>query len=313
MARRKKDLQFGESLLMNNRTYLQYYNRLTELAVSMFEWKNLPDSVDARFLELCLYQEGMCVFFKDDVMGYLALQCTIGGQLNVYRIPIERRAWAQNGYQIELDESNSVIIFNNFLHTNSILDIEMFSKRLYNLDRAIDVNANAQKTPVLILCDETERLTMINLYKQYEGNEPFIFGNKALNTKGLTVLKTDAPYVADKLYQLKTQIWNEALTYLGISNTNIVKKERMISDEVTRNMGGVIASRYSRLEMRRQCAEQINKMFGLNIEVDYREDFREMDDELMLAGDTGGNEKHITAMDVRTNTNYKIGKDGVII
>lgn len=313
MSKRRKDLQFCESALMNNRTYLQYYNRLTELAVSMFDWVNLPDTIDARFLELCLFGDGMCVFFKDEVLGFLALQTTIGGQLDVYRIPIKRKAWAQNGYQIDLDESNSVLIFNNFLHTNSLLDIEMFSKRLYNLDRAIDVNANAQKTPVLIMCDETERLTMKNLYKQYEGNEPFIFGNKALNAKGLTVLKTDAPYVADKLYQLKTQIWNEALTYLGISNTNIVKKERMISDEVTRNMGGVIASRYSRLEARRQAAEQINKMFGLNIEVNYREDFREMDDELMLSGDTGGDEKHLTAIDTRTRTDYTLDKDGNII
>ena len=313
MPKRKRDLQFMESAMMNNRTYLQYYNRLTELAVSMFEWENLPDTVDARFLELCLFGDGMCVFFKDEVLGYLALQTTIGGELNVYRIPVKRRAWAQNGYQIDLNEDNSVLIFNNFLHTNSLLDIEMFSKRLYNLDRAIDVNANAQKTPVLIMCDETERLTMKNLYKQYEGNEPFIFGNKALNAKGLSVLKTDAPYVADKLYQLKTQIWNEALTYLGISNTNIVKKERMISDEITRNMGGVIASRYSRLEARRQAANQINKMFGLNIEVNYREDFRELDDELMFSGDTGGDEKHITAVDTRTNTSYTIGKDGVIV
>lgn len=313
MPKRKRDLQFGESAMMNNRTYIQYYNRLTELAISMFEWDNLPDTVDARFLELCLFSDGMSVFFKDEVLGYLSLQTMIGGDLNVYRIPNERRAYAQNGYNIELNQDNSVLIFNNFLHTNSLLDIENFAKRLYNLDRAIDVNANAQKTPVLIICDETERLTMKNLYKQYEGNEPFIFGNKALNTKGLTVLKTDAPYVADKLYQLKTQIWNEALTYLGISNTNIVKKERMISDEVTRNMGGVIASRYSRLEARRQAAEQINRMFGLNIEVNYREDFRELDDELMLAGDTGGDEKHVTAVDVRTNTKYDIDEKGVII
>lgn len=313
MAKRRKDLQFMESAYMNNRTYLQYYNRLTELAVSMFDWENLPDTIDARFLELCLFGDGMCVFFKDDVLGFLALQCMIGGPLNVYRIPIQRKAFAQNGYQMELNEDNSVIIFNNFLHTNSQLDVEMFSKRLYNLDRAIDVNANAQKTPVLIICDENERLTMKNLYKQYEGNEPFIFGNKALNTKELKVLKTDAPYVADKLYQLKTQIWNEALTYLGISNTNITKKERMISDEVIRNMGGVIASRYSRLEARRQAADQINKMFGLNIEVSYREDFREMDDELMLTGDTGNHEKHITAVDYRTKTHYEKDREGNIV
>lgn len=276
---RKRDLQFCESAYMNNRTYLQYYNRLTELAISMFEWQNLPKTVDPRFIEMCLFGDGMCVFFQDEVLGYLSLQCMIGGKLNVYRIPMERKAYATNGYQRELDETNSVIIFNNYLHTNSMLDVEMFSKRLYNLDRAIDVNANAQKTPVLIQCDESQRLTMKNLYKQYEGNEPFIFGSKGLDANGLKVLQTGAPYVADKLYQLKTQIWNEALTYLGISNINVVKKERMITDEVTRNQGGTVASRYSRLESRREACKKINEMFGLNIWVDYREDFQDIDEQ----------------------------------
>ena len=276
---RKRDLQFCESAYMNNRTYLQYYNRLTELAISMFEWQNLPETIDQRFLEMCLFSDGMCIFFQDEVLGYLSLQCMIGGKLNVYRIPMERRAYATNGYQRELDGTNSVIIFNNYLHTNSMLDVEMFSKRLYNLDRAIDVNANAQKTPVLIQCDESQRLTMKNLYKQYEGNEPFIFGSKGLDANGLKVLQTGAPYVADKLYELKTQIWNEALTYLGISNINVVKKERMITDEVTRNQGGTVASRYSRLESRRQACKQINEMFGLNIWVDYREDFKDIEEQ----------------------------------
>lgn len=276
---RKRDTQFGESAYMNNRTYMQYYNRLTELALSMFEWKNLPETVDQRFLEMCLFSDGMCVFFEDEVLGYLGLRCMIGGRLNVYQIPTDRKAYATNGYQKDLNGQNSVIIFNNYLHTNSMLDIEMFSKRLYNLDRAIDVNANAQKTPVLIQCDESQRLTMKNLYKQYEGNEPFIFGSKGLDANGLKVLQTGAPYVADKLYELKTQIWNEALTYLGISNINVVKKERMITDEVTRNQGGTVASRYSRLESRRQACKQINEMFGLDIWVEYREDFQDVEEQ----------------------------------
>lgn len=273
---RKRDTQFGESAYMNNRTYMQYYNRLTELALSMFEWKNLPKTVDARYLEMCLFSDGMCVFFEDEVLGYLGLRCMIGGRLNVYQIPTDRKAYATNGYQKELDGTNSVIIFNNYLHTNSMLDVEMFSKRLYNLDRAIDVNANAQKTPILIQCDETQRLTMKNLYKQYEGNEPFLFGSKGLDVNGIKVLQTGAPYVADKLYELKTQLWNEALTYLGISSINTIKKERMITDEVTRSQGGTVASRYSRLESRRQACNQINEMFGLNIWVDYREDFQDL-------------------------------------
>lgn len=274
----KKDRQFWESAGMNNGTYKQYYNRLVELAISMFEWKNLPDSVDARFLELCLFVDGQAIFFYDEELGYLTLQNAMNGGFNVYRIPVNRRAYAVNGYNRELNENNSVIIFNNYLHTNSQLDAVMFAKRLYNLDRAIDVNANAMKTPIIIKCDESQRLTMLNLYKQYDGNEPYIFGDKAINTNAIQVFKTDAPYVADKLYQLKTQIWNEALTYLGISNINVQKKERLITDEVTRNQGGTIASRYSRLNARRDACKQINAMFGLDIWCDYREDYQTIED-----------------------------------
>ena len=243
----------------------------------MFEWKNLPDTVDPRFLELTLFTDGQAVFFRDEVMGYLALQNALGGEFDVYRIPKNRRAFAVNGYQKQLDESDSVIIYNNYLHTNSMLDVRMFANRLYNLDRAIDVNANAQKTPILLLCDESERLSLENLYAQYDGNKPVIKGTRALNPNDITCINTGAPFVADKLYQLKTQIWNEALTYLGISNLNIQKKERLVSDEVTRNLGGTMASRYSRLEARKDACRQINKLFGLDLDVEYREDYNELE------------------------------------
>lgn len=279
MGRRKHDI-FDESMILNNLTYRQYLNRLTELAISMFEWKNLPKTVDARYLELHLFETGCMVYFKDEVIGDLCLDCIVNGRLDVYGNPLLRRAYSgYNNYQKLLKYNNSVIIWNNYLHSNSILDVEMFARRLYNIDRIIDINANAQKTPVLVLGNEKQRLTLLNLYKEYDGNAPFIFGDKNLDINALKALSTNAPYVCDKLYQLKTQIWNEALTYLGISNINIQKKERLITDEVTRNQGGTIASRYSRLETRRQAVEKINEMFGTNIEVNYREDFQQVDDD----------------------------------
>ena len=265
-----------ESALLNNRTYLQYYNRLLELAINMYEWKNLPDSVDERFLEMTLISDGMAVFFRDDVLGELCLQCTIGGELDVYRIPIERTAYATNGYQMRLNSQNSVIIFNNYTHTNSMLDVEMYARRLYEIERTIDVNVKSQKTPLIVRATENQRLTMKNLYMQYDGNEPFIFGDNNLDMDAIKVLPTNAPYVADKLNILKRQIWNEALTYLGIENSNTEKKERLVSDEVNSNLGGVAAQRFCRLNARRKAAEQINKMFGLNIEVDFREEVKEM-------------------------------------
>lgn len=266
-----KDLEFNNSLLHNEMSYLQYYDRLTDIGLNCFKWNNLPDTVDERFMELALFENGKAIFFKDDVLGYLCLQTKIGGQLNVYRIPIDRTAYASNGYNMKLTDKNSVLIFNNRIHTPSKLDVEIFAQRLYNLDRTIDVNVNGQKTPIAILCDENQRLTMKNLYMQYEGNQPFIFGGKELDVKAIQTINTGAPYVSDKLYELKREYWNEALTYLGVANVQNAKKERLITDEVEKTMGGVFASRLSRLNERQEACKKINDMFGLNISVEFND------------------------------------------
>ena len=278
MSRRRNKTLFEESLMLNNQSYIQYVNRLTELSISMFEWKNLPPTIDRRYIELELFKNGSVVYFNDDVIGDLCLDCICSGRLDVYGEPYIRRAYSRyNQYQKMLKSNNSVIVWNNYLRTNSVLDVEIFSRRLWLIDRIIDVNVNAQKTPVLVQGTEKQRLTLINLYKEFDGNTPFIFGDKNLDLNALKAIRTDAPYISDKLNQLKTQIWNEALTYLGISNINIQKKERLITDEVTRNQGGTVASRYSRLDCRRMAVDKINAMFGTNIEVNYREDFQSID------------------------------------
>lgn len=288
MARNQgQNRNFWESAKINNATFRTYFDRLTELSISMFKWKNLPPTIDARFLELALFGDGKAVFFMDEDLGYLALRCMIGGLWNVYNVPTERTAYATNGYQMRLDMDNSVLIYNNMIRTNSTLMVELYSRRLWDIDRTIDINVKSQKTPIFLQCSESQRLTLKNLYMKYEGNEPFIFGDKSINLDDIRVLSTQAPYVADKLYQIKAQIWNEALTYLGISNINIQKKERLITDEVQRNQGGTLASRLSRLKARQQACEEINRMFGLDIWCDYNEEisFTSVEPTLQEEGD----------------------------
>lgn len=272
MARRRKKTFFEESARLNNQAYTYYLTRFSELALSVFKWENLPDTVDERFLELTLYTDGQAVFFRDEVLGELCLQCAVNGPFDVYRIPIRRRAYAANGYQKNLTNKDSVIIWNNKLHTNTEPDMMVFARRLWDLDRTMDVNARAQKTPVFVQGPEEQRLTLLNLYKEYDGNAPVIFGDKNLNVEGFKSISTQAPFVGLDLYQLKTQIWNEALTYLGISNLTVQKKERVNTDEVTRSMGGTLVSRNARLEARKKAAEEINKMFDLDISVHFKED-----------------------------------------
>lgn len=288
MGRRKRT-NFEDSATTNTLTYMQYLRRLMELSMSMFEWKNLPRTVDPRYIELRLFETGSVVFFKDDVLGELCLDCIQQGNFDVYGNPITRRAYScYNNYQKVLSNKDSVIIWNNYLRTNSVTDIQLYAKRLWDLDRSVDVNAKAQKTPILIQCNEKQKLSMKNLYMQYDGNTPVIFADNNIDINGVKVISTQAPYVADKLYQLKNQIWNEALTYLGISNLNINKQERLITDEVSSSQGSTISSRYSRLECRRQAVDKINKMFGLDIEVDYRKDYQDIDLDLPSGDDMIG-------------------------
>lgn len=279
---------FIDSLVLNNATYDFYYMRLKELAISVFDWQNLPDSVDPRYLELELFEKGTAIFFKDEDLSlfgkpstYLCLQCMQNGSFDVYRNPINRTAIGNNGYNKKLDSSDSVIIYNNLLRTNSSEVIKQYAYRLYLTQRAIDVNINAQKTPIIIQCDESQRLTLKNLYKQYDGNVPFIFGDRNLDLSGIRVLNTGAPMVATELDIQRVTIWNDALTYLGITNVNIQRRERLLNDEVSRNMGGTISSRYSRLQARQQACEQINDMFGLNIWCEYKDDLRVLDADIM--------------------------------
>lgn len=282
------DRPFWNSARTNNSTFLQYYNRLTDLAISQFEWTNLPPTCDARFLELALFADGMAVFFKDEILGYLTLQTMIGGPLDVYRIPIIRRAYASNGYNMELDNTNSVLIFNNNLHINSLLDIEMYAWRLYEIQRAIDVNVKGQKTPKVLTCEESQRLTLVNLMKKYDGNQPFIFGKKGL-AQQLETLDISTPYVSDKLQVLKQLVWDEAMTYLGISNSNTDKRERLNTAEIRTSMGDVEAQRYTRLSERERACDKINAMFGLNVGVRYRQVIPKMKEAMVdeITGEPG--------------------------
>lgn len=276
--RRKARTLFDDSIFKNLYTYEQYADLFTEIAVSSFKWNNVPNTIDTRFIEIGLYENKSMIYFTDEVMGDLCLKCILGGQLDVYNIPLDRRAYASNGYQKNLDRNNSVIIWDNMLHYGTSNKMEIYAKRLSNLDTIIDINCNAQKTPILLKGTQQQRLSLINAYEKYDGNQPVMFGTENFlegNENAFTVFKTDCPYVADKLYELKVNLWNEALTYLGVASSVIQKKERMIKDEVNRLQGGVMANRYSRLNARQQACEEINRMFGTNMSVEFRDIFEQ--------------------------------------
>lgn len=153
---KNKNAPFISSMYENKRTYRLYLDQILEIAIARYKWNGLPDTVDERFLELTLCgRNGASLFFLDDDIGHLALPCTLGGRWNVYNIPIDRRAYATNGYQATRDDTNSVIIYANQLHNGmSIYNrLNQYAKDLYLIDSVIMINVNAQKTPLMLLAD----------------------------------------------------------------------------------------------------------------------------------------------------------------
>lgn len=270
MGRRRKKTGFEESLQENQKAYWRYWNQLAELAMGCFKWHGLPDMVEPRTIENALCRSGKVVYFDDEVMGNLCLEFSDGGRFDVNGYPILRRAYSYyNNYYRLLKPSNSIIIYNNLTRTNTWYAISQFARRLYMYDRIADVNVNAQKTPIALVANENERLSVLNAYKEFDGNAPVLFLTDKFDMNSINVLTTGAPYVADKIWYQKQQVYNEALTFLGIRNVNQSKKERMVTAEVDIANIDANYNRTVKLECRRTAVEKINKMFGTHIEVEF--------------------------------------------
>lgn len=263
-------------LMLNNLTFFDYYDRLKNYAINMFEWINLPDTIDARYLELTLFEQGKVVFFKDETLeSYLCIQGATSGPFDVYNNPTKRKIFASNGYNKNRTSKNSVIIWNNFLRKPTSPTINLYAWRLTNIERAIDININAQKTPILILANENEKFSLKNMYAEYEGNAPVIYASKNLDLNSISSINTTAPFVADKLQLIKNSYWNEVMTFLGLQNTNQDKKERLITDEANAREEQIKQARLNMLDARKEACKLINKMFGLDIDVRFRIDNEE--------------------------------------
>ena len=267
--------KFTDSLLVNDATYIDYLNRFKKIALSIFEWVNLPSSMNARWIERCLYYNGKCALLKDKKYGFINTNCSSAGYINIYGLPTDlecysfeyqerRKLYTGLTNEEKQEDKDAILVLNDWEGTPTSGSMDLFAYRLYEAQRTCDTNIIAQKTPVMVIVDEKQRLMMENLYNQYNGNQPFIFGDKSqLSEEMLRTLDTKAPYIADKVTDYKKEIWNEALTFLGVNNLMIEKKQRMITDEASSNNELINLNLMSFLAPRLEACRQFNELFGL--------------------------------------------------
>lgn len=280
MGKRSQNYKFEDSLVINEETYLDYLNRFRRIALSMFEWVNLPKSMDSRYLEQCLYYTGQASLLFDKKYGFINTKCAGSGYVNIYGLP-DRFNCFSYGYNsmrklyvglnpmlTEAQKENQknyecILVMNNWDRTPTAGSMELFAYRLYMAQRTCDVNISAQRFPVMIRGTKNQRLILENLYNQYNGNQPFIFGDSdQLNEDILKAIDTKAPYVVDKISEYKKEIWNEALTFLGINNIAISKKERLTENESSENNELVNLNLQAMLEPRLRACREFNEKYG---------------------------------------------------
>lgn len=275
MGKNGYKLKPNQSTITNTVLFNDYFTRLQNIAMNIYKWDNLPDTVSERFIELQLFSRGYCLYFNDDVIGNAALACTLAGDFDIYGIPVTRRPFAVNGYTATRTNKDSVLIFNNTLMTPTINTIIIYARKLANIDGTIMTNINALKTPCIITCNEKQKLTLKNLYEQYQGNMPVIFGDNTLNIDGINVINTGAPTVFPDMQTEKEKIYNECLAYLGVPVSQI-KKERLVAQEALISFSEIEANQNTQLCERQRAVEKINKMFGTNISVSVNLEFLQL-------------------------------------
>lgn len=267
--------ELTDAVLVNDLTYIDYLERFKKIAMSIFEWVNLPDSCDARYLEKCLYYLGMASLLKTELYGFINTKCTAGSELNIYGLPTElncysfsfnedRRLYSGlNEINPASDTEEAILVMNNWERIPTANTMELFAFRLYEAQRTCDINIKAQRTPVLLTSDENTRFSMKNVYEQYEGNSPVIFGRKGqLSRDSIQAIRTDAPFIANDIMLYKKEIWNEALTFLGVNNLS-EKRERLVTGETNSNNEVINLNLMSYLAPRKLACKQFNEKFGL--------------------------------------------------
>ena len=297
MGKRKARNALEDAMLVNNATYFDYLERFKKIALSLFEWSNLPDSMDARFLERCLYYTGQAAMLYLEPYGYINTKSATAGNLNLYGLPTQIRCYSygqinenrnvfygrttgtetpdieDRATEVSEDKNKgAILVLNNWEGIATANTIELFAYRMYTVERAIDVNIKAQKTPYVVLTSEDERLSMVNAMNQIDKNAMMIVGEKnTFDPNAIRTLQTEAPYIADKLTDYKHSIWNEFLTFMGVDNI-AEKRERLITSETMSNNECVNLNLQSYLKPRQTAAKQFNEKYGLNIEVKLRSD-----------------------------------------
>ena len=254
-----------------NNYYRLIYDRYKMLALNMFRWEGLPDTVKSRHIENSLYHHGLCIIINDENLGFISVPCNYGANLNINNEPTEVITTGYNyiktiKYMSDKEKDKCQLILNNDLAIGNKEYIEYFAQKMYEVDTVIRANINQQKYPWFIPCEPKLKNSIKLMFEKVDNLEPLILADKSIISEGIQVLTTNTPYVADKLNEYKFELEREILTFLGLNN-NFEKKERLLTNEIDSNNQFIQANIEIQYKNRLIAQDYLNNKFGWNCKV----------------------------------------------
>lgn len=268
-----------DAIILNNDTFDDYCNRFYKIATSIFEWVNLPDSMDGEYLEHVLFYKGMGAMLKTEEYGFINTKATASGDFNIYGRPTQLNCYSYSfnevrtvynglirdvdGNVMNKENSECILVRNTLLSKPTFASMRLFALRLTELERTMDTNVKRCKDPYIIKANKTQEMTMRQVFQDADNNVPAIIVEKnALDLKDIDAIPLKVDFLGKDMMEYKEKVMNEALTVLGINNLG-EKRERLISDETNSNNELINMNLMSYLTPRKQACKEFNEKFGL--------------------------------------------------
>lgn len=252
-------------------------NYLT-LYASRADYEGLPEEFlgmtgkNRMWLLMKFFAPAVC-WFKHEANGLQCLPVASISDYNIAGFPTKWKAFTANGKSYDLDENNSVLMFNDYAFSVPFLKLLYNVENMLECDRTHKQNLKAQRQPLVLEVEEDEKKsaqTFINkldsdiiMVRKREG----IRGAKRDSVYNTQAFESGRSFEGDKLASDYRYFDGRNLTMLGYNNENLEKKERLLVDEVNSNNDVVDTFYTTALDCEREAFEQINKKWGYNIRV----------------------------------------------
>lgn len=146
------------SQLNNFQAYLMYRKQLCSLAKNVFLYDNMPENIDVSFCKERVLKTGSIAFFRDDILGVLALPYNTIGSLDIYGRPLKIEVYSSaNSYRKTLNNGEFIILYDNTERRSLMPDIIQYSERLALCERVIDTNLRSTKDTTILECTTGKR------------------------------------------------------------------------------------------------------------------------------------------------------------